>query len=260
MILRRISNALRKQDWATVLIEILIVVVGVVVGIEVANWNEARLDVRKGEEFAERLTADLRVEKWNYDVIVAYLEDVRKNIDLALAVLEEEAEATDEQLLIYAYRATQYAGGVRRRATFDELTSTGSIGLITDTALRDTAVLFYTSLIIDQAGDEGINSPYRIEFRKSLPVDVQIALGEKCGDWFLPIGDYSNIENQLNFACETGLAPARIEAAASALRAAPEIVSLLRLQAMDIRTQISNLVFTNQDIRDSLNAVVKDKP
>ena len=42
MILRRLADSIRRQDWFVVLLEIFIVVVGVFIGIEVANWNEAR--------------------------------------------------------------------------------------------------------------------------------------------------------------------------------------------------------------------------
>jgi hypothetical protein len=45
MILRRLTNAIRNQDWFTVVIETLIVVFGVFMGIQVANWNAERLEL-----------------------------------------------------------------------------------------------------------------------------------------------------------------------------------------------------------------------
>ena len=44
MILRRLSDAFRKQDWFTVAVEILIVLLGVFLGLQVNNWNEARAE------------------------------------------------------------------------------------------------------------------------------------------------------------------------------------------------------------------------
>ena len=44
MILRRIAEAFRRQDWFTVFVETMIVVVGVFVGLQVDNWNAARVD------------------------------------------------------------------------------------------------------------------------------------------------------------------------------------------------------------------------
>ncbi len=42
MILRSVMKHLRDQNWFAVLLDFLIVVVGVFIGIQVANWNEAR--------------------------------------------------------------------------------------------------------------------------------------------------------------------------------------------------------------------------
>ncbi|MEZ5918199.1 MAG: hypothetical protein R3C40_11665 [Parvularculaceae bacterium] len=44
MILRRITMALKRQDWITVSIETLIVVLGVFLGLQANNWNEARVE------------------------------------------------------------------------------------------------------------------------------------------------------------------------------------------------------------------------
>ena len=95
MLLRRITEHVKAQNWFAVAIDFVIVVVGVFIGIQVANWNEARLEVQQGAKFAERLKADMRIEAWNYDVLVSYLEDVRDNVDLALAILEGRADASD---------------------------------------------------------------------------------------------------------------------------------------------------------------------
>jgi hypothetical protein len=58
MILRRLSEAFRKQDWFTVAVETLIVVFGVFIGLQVNNWNAAR--VTRGD--AADLLSRLRVE------------------------------------------------------------------------------------------------------------------------------------------------------------------------------------------------------
>lgn len=59
MILRRISQAIRRQDWFTVLIEIAIVVIGLLIGLQINNWNEARADRVQENAFIERLVVDV---------------------------------------------------------------------------------------------------------------------------------------------------------------------------------------------------------
>ena len=42
MILQRITASLKKRDWETVVLEILIVVVGIFIGLQVDDWNRSR--------------------------------------------------------------------------------------------------------------------------------------------------------------------------------------------------------------------------
>ncbi len=46
MILRRIIAHFRKQEWTAIGLDFLIVVVGVFLGLQVNNWNEAAADRR----------------------------------------------------------------------------------------------------------------------------------------------------------------------------------------------------------------------
>lgn len=60
MILRRVSNSIRKQEWFTVAVELLIVVLGVFLGLQANNWNEARLAQERREHIVAALITDLR--------------------------------------------------------------------------------------------------------------------------------------------------------------------------------------------------------
>lgn len=42
MIIRKLADAIREQNWFTVIIEILIVVIGIFLGLQVTEWNEDR--------------------------------------------------------------------------------------------------------------------------------------------------------------------------------------------------------------------------
>ena len=44
MILRRVIHHVRNQEWTAIWIDLVIVVVGVFIGIQVSNWNEASAD------------------------------------------------------------------------------------------------------------------------------------------------------------------------------------------------------------------------
>ena len=72
MILSRLSQSLKAQDWLAISIEFVLLVIGVFLGIQVANWNADRETKQKAEVFTERLKVDLRVESWRYQLLLAY--------------------------------------------------------------------------------------------------------------------------------------------------------------------------------------------
>jgi hypothetical protein len=59
MILRRVISHLRKQEWTAISIDFVIVVVGVFIGIQVSNWNEARKAHAAEVQLLERLHQDV---------------------------------------------------------------------------------------------------------------------------------------------------------------------------------------------------------
>jgi hypothetical protein len=255
MILRRVIQHFRHQEWTAIFIDFLIVVFGVFMGIQVANWNQAQNDKLLGETFTERLNHDLVVEAWAYFSVIEYLNDVQTTADIALAGLEGTNNISDEERLIAAYRATQYSPGIRQRTTYDELISTGKIALITDQALANIASLIYTNTPIGLINDEGANSAYRVIFRKTVPVTTQDTLAQFCGDRFVVIGDFSGIKHPLHYPCKTDLNQDQIAQAVSLLRSNPAVIENLRLRAMNVRSLLSNMIFDNQDIFKALEDI-----
>ena len=67
MLLRRMTKHVRTQNWFAVGLDFLIVVVGVFIGIQVANWNEERTQQARDEVLLARLMDD-------FEQIVAFGE------------------------------------------------------------------------------------------------------------------------------------------------------------------------------------------
>ncbi len=72
MILRRLSKAIREQNWFAVVLEFVIVVSGILIAFQITNWSEARRDqaaeqailIRLHEEFEElRATEEAYLER-----------------------------------------------------------------------------------------------------------------------------------------------------------------------------------------------------
>ena len=252
MILRRLTQSLKQQNWTAIVIEFVLLVTGVFLGIQVSNWNAERETRQKSALFTARLVADLQVEAWGYEYLIGYNKDVLVNARRALDALTGDAPLSDEQFVIAAYRATQYESSDRRRATYDELVSTGTIGLITNLKLRQTAIGIYSTTLIDQTMQEAKQSEYRLVFRKTLSAQVQQELLEKCGDRILLPLDYAGIPHSLDYPCKLDLPAEKIQAAAQALRSRAGLEETLRLRFADVGTVLSNLEQYNHALVEDL--------
>jgi hypothetical protein len=260
MILRRLVENLKHQHWTAIGIELVIVVLGVFIGMQVSNWNAERDTDQRAAVFTQHLLEDLREEAWGYQLMIEYNQQVRANAERAEGALTGEVPLDDEALLVAAYRATQYKQKLRRRATYDELISTGTIGLIRDRTLRDLAMRVYSMPTIDNIVREGIESQYRAAFRMTVPITVQRTLAQSCGDKPTPVGDYASVAHSLDYPCHTGLPETAIREAAAALRGNPMLLPSLRLHAVDIVTRLGDLVTNNSEIRKGLMAIADGKP
>ena len=241
MILKRLAENIKKQDWFVVTIEIMIVVIGIFIGLQVDDWNEARLDNVKSQLFSERLIVDLREELYVIAYVLAYNEDVLENAEAALRVLTNKTETSNEEFLINMFRASQYTWFAKTQTTLEELISTGQLDLIKSTQLRSIALAVYHVPLLPIIESSGRESPYREMFRSLIPMDVLRSLKKHCGDFNVQLGDYEILDRVLSYECELELPPAALEFAATALKADPKLISKLRLRVATLDSQVTEL-------------------
>ena len=96
MTLRRILQHFGAQNWFAVWIDLAVVVVGVFIGIQVANWNEARLEAARKKQVVDALIADIS------DSILVSQKFVQQ-IDLGLSTWES-SHARGEKPAPYYFR------------------------------------------------------------------------------------------------------------------------------------------------------------
>jgi hypothetical protein len=144
MILRRITEHLVSQNWTAVAIEFLIVVLGVVLGIQIGNWNEARRDRQTEALYILRLQQELAEIT---PLAAAEHADIQERYRLIsqandfFATGEHGAALGDPNCS--AIRSSHiYAGAIFYPPTIKELIATGRILLIRDVALRSAILSF----------------------------------------------------------------------------------------------------------------------
>ncbi|MCB1585338.1 MAG: hypothetical protein KDI52_03575 [Xanthomonadales bacterium] len=59
MLLRRITQHIKNQNWFAVFLDFVIVVAGVFIGIQVANWNELKKEQQLEKQYIQNIISDL---------------------------------------------------------------------------------------------------------------------------------------------------------------------------------------------------------
>jgi hypothetical protein len=102
MILRRLTANLRTQNWTAIAIELVIVIVGVFVGTQVANWNQERSDKAAAQRMLVQLVPELRSQIEFFDQVKIYFATTRRYGDQALRGWNGDPGISDEQFVIAA--------------------------------------------------------------------------------------------------------------------------------------------------------------
>jgi len=237
MIFKRAVARLRAQDWVAITIELAIVIVGVFIGTQVANWNEARIEQRQTQQMLSRLKPELHNQLAVYAGARRYYGLTRHYADTAFAGWRGDSKISDADFVIAAYQASQlYATGANN-ATWATIFGADRLRMIDDAIIRDNlSFLMYadTTSIITAAAD----TPYRQNVRRVIPVEIQDAIRARCGDR-RPPGNPQLF--YLPERCDLRIDPAAAAQAAGALRAHPQLVDDLRWHTAALASYLNNI-------------------
>ena len=159
MILRRIKVHVEKENWFAVGIDFCIVVIGVFIGIQVANWNDVRADVQQEQEIIDNIKddirsdikdlsnaiqmADINIRAANYTLVQTGFEPVTSfrlatggvNISRDLTTMPVPDTLPPEQTIrLWSDIVVRYHG-VQSDTAFNTLLATGRLSLIRDRQL-----------------------------------------------------------------------------------------------------------------------------
>lgn len=145
MIIKRVINQFRAQDWTALLSELVIVVVGIFIAIQADRWWEQQDDLRQEQVYITRLTEDIErdVDEITYSIALATFR--RDFADLLIAASEnpELARNEPERFLAAVQQAAFTATAALTSDTFAELRSTGNLGLLRDKDLKTALFEYY---------------------------------------------------------------------------------------------------------------------
>ena len=139
MILRRVAQSLRDQNWTTITIEFVLLVLGVFLGIQAANWNAQRAEDVRAAAYLARLRGNLEADRVSIERRQVFWRGVIADGKAAIRYAEtgEKVDGSAWKTVRAFYQASQLWQWVPADATYQEMRSGGELGLIRDQALRD---------------------------------------------------------------------------------------------------------------------------
>ncbi|MEM7327417.1 MAG: hypothetical protein AAF437_01680 [Pseudomonadota bacterium] len=155
MLLRRITQHVKDQNWFAVVLDFVIVVFGVFMGFQVQQWNEHRKNLSDTHEYLARLAADMEISTARNDFQISTSQNEIKQLDLILSSLRSCQLSEEDKPAFTAglYNMGKYDLPAMVMSTIDELNATGKFQLIGDVSLKrqisETVREYNTTLSLD---------------------------------------------------------------------------------------------------------------
>ncbi len=148
MILRRVIEHLKKQQWTAVVIELVIVIAGVFIGLQVNDWKDARRDRAREVVYLESIATELDESIASIQQSIGYSND-RSALDELLidAATDPELVRADPGRFVFAITRGGYTHSPSIRGyTFETIKSTGDLQIIRDRQLVLDLMKFYATV------------------------------------------------------------------------------------------------------------------
>ena len=137
MILRRLAQNLKQQNWTAIWIEFILLVVGVVLGIQVSNWNQAKKDNESSQAIIENLYTDYTEIAAEGQKNKIQIEAASQSIEAVLSLIRDPKNSIDSKVLGQKLDPMfKIPQALQEPATQQELMFSGHMELVVDQQLR----------------------------------------------------------------------------------------------------------------------------
>ncbi|MEQ9315074.1 MAG: hypothetical protein RLN72_04425 [Henriciella sp.] len=250
MLLRRFTQHVKDQNWFAVGLDFIIVVIGVFIGIQLGNWNDARADAARERGYLQRLQSDLGVDRARIGEHLEFNRSIRAYGLEALDYAESGAEGADGWTVVLAFFQASQAGGlVTIATTYNELTSTGDVRLIDNLGLRRDLADYYSEPDVSRVIAE--MPAYRESVRGIIPIDIQNYIWDNCHE--------TTLTGQRTLPCDRPAGEA-LDETIDSLVADPALMRQLRYWVSSRRAAeniIANRMSQATELSDRIDTILK---
>lgn len=158
MILRRFIQHTKEQNWYAVGLDVIVVIVGIFLGMQVTEWNENRVKRNLELEILRDLSSELsQYQEW-IEIAGKKYDSSRQAIDTMLSAIHSDESISEEEVNQLAIRIRQYYRLADGTSTLQFLISDERFDFISDKDLK-MAISDIASLLtlVNQFEDEETN-------------------------------------------------------------------------------------------------------
>ncbi|MCR9062290.1 MAG: hypothetical protein NXI02_33605, partial [Rhodobacteraceae bacterium] len=202
-----------------------------------------------------RIVADLQNDLETYKTQSNYYGVVLKSL-LETDILLNEPDPDPQALVVSAYRASEIIIESANRATWDQVVSSGHLGLLPEDALKNGLADYYR---YDEATADNVRllqaSPYRRLVRSIIPLPAQLDIRAGCSD----VIDELNVISGFVTNCQLNVDDKTLEEIAAALQSSEALKAELRYQYSLVSNIDSNATGNINFVHRLLAALDKEK-
>ena len=137
MLLRSLSKHVKEQNWFAVVLDFVIVVAGILIALQISNWNEARKDLREERVLRERLEQEFGTLETLLAERMSRAEGLTKSTGNLIELIRRDVAPDDEVAVRAMIRdALRFSVPAEPPTTFVDALQSGRIGRIRDRELR----------------------------------------------------------------------------------------------------------------------------
>ncbi len=258
MLFRRIKAHIEKENWFAVFIDFLIVVVGVFIGIQVSNWNEARVTERDANSARANLIADLHNDRDVYDVRKKFYLEVRNTALRVENTLDSKLPQSLDAQWQFIYDANN-AGSMwpfkPSAQVYNQLLNSGKLSLLSTNSVRRQMRDYYQDAALEAGLTFKFDSDYRYRSRGLIDGALNEYNIEACGN--IIGADPSNIlETAQNYIpnCAAPELSNHIQETAQRIYESEGLINDIRLQI----SQLGSLLAFLDYLDDEAEALIKE--
>ena len=144
----RLMGALRQQDWTAVAIELVTVMLGLFLGLQLNDWNDARQARVREIAALERLQEESEAIVDYCHRTVARFDHLNADQEAAIVALStgDKTKFDTHELADHIGSMIFYPGIAPPRATYDELSGSGLLNDIGSPSVRKAVADYYSEL------------------------------------------------------------------------------------------------------------------